>query len=109
MDAVLGAKLDEWTPHVLPTLVVARSLHPEPEGIFGVRLERLEGREGIALVLQESDHPETRSVTDKSHPVGVALWSRDGQGALEVRMDEGEPHEFSRGKTRNGMAIELTS
>ena len=56
MDAVLGAKLDEWTPHVLPTLVVARSLYTEPEGIFGVRLERLEGRESVTLVLQERDH-----------------------------------------------------
>ena len=109
MDAMLGAKLNEWTPHVLPTLVVARSLHPAPKGIFGLRLERLEGRESVTLVLQESDHPETRSVADKSHPVGVALWSRNGQGALEVRMDEGEPHKFSRGKTRNGMVIELTS
>ena len=109
MDAVLGAKLDEWTPHVLPTLVVARSLYPEPEGIFGVRLERLEGRESVTLVLQESNHPETQSIADEGHPVGVALRSGDRQRALQVRMDEGEPHEFSRGKTRDGMAIELTS
>ena len=109
MDALPGAELDEGSSHVLPTLVVTRSLHPQPQAIFGIGLKRLESRESVTLLPQEGNHPEPRRIADKCHPVDVAFRSRNGQRALEVRVDEGKPYEFSGCKTRDRMAVELTS
>ena len=52
---------------------------------------------------------EALQTKDKGHPVEVAFWSCNRHRALEVRVDEGKPYKFSPGKTKDRMAVELTS
>ena len=54
MDALPGEELDEGSSHVLPTLVVTRSLHPQPQAIFGIGLKRLETEKASLFLLKKA-------------------------------------------------------
>ena len=109
MDAVLGAEVDVVLAHVLAALVIARRLDAQAQAVLRIGLVRLERSKRVALALQVSDGPETRSVADKDHPVQVALRCGDRELALEVGVDEGDTGELPGREARDGMAVELAS
>ena len=109
LDAMLRAKIDELLAHVLPTLVVACSLQDKSQRVLSVRLEGLEGRESVALALQEGNHPESRSIADEGHPVDMPLRCRRRERALEVGVNQGDADKLSGRKTRDRVSMQLAS
>ena len=107
LDAVFSAEVGVLMPHVLAALVVACGLDAEAQAVLSIRLVRFERSERIALAFEVGHDPEPRCVADKHHPVDVPLRCSNRESALEVCVDQGDGDEFSRGKARDRMAIEL--
>ena len=107
LDAVFSAEVGVLMPHVLAALVVACGLDAEAQAVLSIRLVRFERSERIALAFEVGHDPEPRCIADKRHPVDVPLRCSNRESALEVCVDQGDGDEFSRGETRDRMAIEL--